>query len=505
MSSAAKVGAFMLVVLGILGFFILRIEDLKLGGASKTQTIDVVFPSVAGLDEKSPVRIAGVRVGKVKTLELRGTNALATLEIDAAIELREGAKAYVANLGLLGEKYVELYPGDPENPMLASKTHPIMGESVPTVDDVAAQISKIADDVKAVSASMRNAMGGPEGEQRLQEIVENIRDITARMKIILASNEGNVNATAENLRKITDDLRVEVPRIADSLDRFASTIADTVTENREDVRALVQTSKELAGDLRTTADNLNSITGQIRSGEGTVGKLIYDETAHDKLTSSLTSLESGVNELRDSLGRANRLQMAVEVKGNYYSGLEATPVEGFNGTSRGGVALLLKPNPERNRFLNLEVNLDPRGQRHEKISLTTVTGPDGVPVVTSTNTVKYERDWVFSAQAAWQIDKTRLRVGVFDGSGGLGADYFVNDRLSVSGEVFDFNERIGNEEPHLRMFGNWTLARERENFPTLFLTTGVDNVLNDSAFTVGGGIRWTDDDLKYLFGSVPLN
>ena len=55
------------------------------------------------------------------------------------------------------------------------------------------------------------------------------------------------------------------------------------------------------------------------------------------------------------------------------------------------------------------------------------------------------------------------------------------------------------------MFGNWTLARERENFPTLFLTTGVDNVLNDSAFTVGGGIRWTDDDLKYLFGSVPLN
>lgn len=505
MSSAAKVGAFMLVVLGILGFFILRIEDIKLGGGAKTQTLDVIFPSVAGLDEKSPVRVAGVRVGKVKEIRLSGTNALATLEIDAAIELREGAKAFVANLGLLGEKYVELYPGDPKTPMLASRTKPILGETVPTIDDVTAQVSKIAEDVKSVSASMRNAMGGPEGEQRLQEIVENIRDITERMKIILASNEGNVNATADNLRKITEDLRVEIPRVADSLDRFANTIADTVAENREDMRALVQNSKEVAAELRTTADNLNSITGQIRSGEGTMGKLIYNDEAHDSLTGSLKSLESGFDELRETLGKAKQLQMAVEVKSNYYAGLEENPPEGFDGNSRGGVALLLRPNPKTNRFLNLEVNYDPLGQRHEKLTTTTVTGPDGIPVTTTTNTVRYEKDWVFSAQAAWQIEKARLRVGVFDGSGGIGADYFLNDRLSVSGEIFDFSERPGNEEPHLRMFGNWTILPERENFPTVFLSTGVDNVLNDNAITVGGGIRWTDDDLKYLFGSLPLN
>lgn len=505
MSSAAKVGAFMLVVLGILGFFILRIEDIGLGGAETTQTIDVIFPSVAGLDEKSPVRVAGVRVGKVKEIRLEGANAIATLEIDSTIELREGAKAYVANLGLLGEKYIELYPGAPGTPMLASKTKPIMGATLPTIDDVTAQVSQIAEDVKAVSASMRNALGGPEGEQRLQEIVENVRDITERMKIILASNEGNVNATAENLRAITDDLRVEIPRIADSLDRFANSISDTVAENRQDVRTIVQNSKELATELRATNENLNAITGQIRSGQGTVGKLIYDDEALRKLTSSLESVEQGANELRDTLGKARRMQMAVEVKSNYYDGLEENPDLGFTGNSRGGVALLLQPNPDRNRFLNLEVNYDPRGQRYEKQTTTTVTGPDGIPQVTTTNSVKYEKDWVFSAQAAWQVDKTRLRVGVFDGSGGVGADYFINDRLSLTGEVFDFNERAGNEDPHLRMFGNWTILPERENFPTVFLSTGVDNVLNDNAITVGGGIRWSDDDLKYLFGSVPLN
>jgi hypothetical protein len=37
----------------------------------------------------------------------------------------------------------------------------------------------------------------------------------------------------------------------------------------------------------------------------------------------------------------------------------------------------------------------------------------------------------------------------------------------------------------------------------VFVTSGVDDALNDTAFTIGGGIRWRDDDLKYLLGSVP--
>jgi hypothetical protein len=36
------------------------------------------------------------------------------------------------------------------------------------------------------------------------------------------------------------------------------------------------------------------------------------------------------------------------------------------------------------------------------------------------------------------------------------------------------------------------------------VTSGVDNPLNDTAFVFGGGIRWRDEDLKYLIGSIPL-
>jgi phospholipid/cholesterol/gamma-HCH transport system substrate-binding protein len=503
MSAAAKVGAFMLVVLAILGFFILKIEDIKIDRKATMRTIDVEFDSVAGLDEKSAVRVAGVRVGKVRQIRLEQGRAIVTLEIDSDVRLAEGATAFVANLGLLGEKYIELVPGSvtsPELGDLAGKR--LQGTMVASMDDVTNQISKIAEDVKAVTASLRNAMGGPTGEQRMEEIVENLRQITDRIRSILDTNQDNVNVSAENIRKITEDLRREIPRIADSIDRFASSVSGTVTENREDVRVVVENLKVLSDDLKVTVDNLNSITGQIKSGEGTVGKLIYDDAAHESLTSALQSVDDGVKDLSDTLGRVRRMQLGVEVKGDYYSGIEETSA-GFGDSSRSGVALMLSPNPETNRFLQLEVNNDPAGKRKQKIVTETVTGPDGVPVTTTTETVTYNRDFVFSAQAGWRIGDSRIRVGIFDGTGGVGADYFVNPRIALTGEAYDFG-RSDDVDPRLRFFGRYTIWEQSRNLPTIFVAAGVDNVLNDTAYTFGGGVRWSDDDLKYLLGSVPI-
>ena len=58
----------MLVVLGILGFFVLKIEDVQIGHGGGARKVTAVFDSVAGLDNKSAVRVAGVRVGKVSNV-----------------------------------------------------------------------------------------------------------------------------------------------------------------------------------------------------------------------------------------------------------------------------------------------------------------------------------------------------------------------------------------------------------------------------------------------------
>src|SRR5271169_342763 len=121
MSSAAKLGVFMLAVLAILGYFVLKIEDIPFGRGQQARTIKAVFDTVAGLDDKSAVRVAGVRVGKVAGIKLRPDGkAEVTLEIDKDVQLHSNANAKVANLGLLGEKYIELDPGTITNPLISS-------------------------------------------------------------------------------------------------------------------------------------------------------------------------------------------------------------------------------------------------------------------------------------------------------------------------------------------------------------------------------------------------
>lgn len=506
MNSAAKIGLFMLVVLAIGAFFILRIEDIRIGDAADTKKVDVIFDSVAGLEKKSRVRVAGVPVGKVTDIKLQPDGrARVTLEVARDVQLRQGASARVANLGLLGEKYIELDPGNPAAPLIPEGQQVTLGGSqAASVDDVTAQISDIATDVKAITASLRGALGGVEGQRRVEDIVANVHDITERVRMIIEINEGNINASAANFRKITEDLRVEIPRIASSIERFANSISGTVGENREDVRAVVANLKGLSADLRVTADNLNNITGQVRAGEGTVGKLFYSDEAHTKLTNALGAVESGVNELRSTLGRANRIQMDLGIRSDYYAGLdERTAAEGFDGASRSAVTLNLIPNPERNRFYYLEVSDDPRGKKKEKITTLTEYDDAGNEIgTTTTKQTKYERDMLISAQAGWQFDNIGLRVGLFDNMGGFGADYAMNDRISVTGEAFDFGSRR-DDNPHLRLFGRYIIRREKERSPAIFVSTGVDNPLNDTAFTFGGGIRWRDEDLKYLLGSIP--
>jgi phospholipid/cholesterol/gamma-HCH transport system substrate-binding protein len=508
MSSAAKVGVFMLIVLAILGYFILKIEDVQIGHGTGARKVTALFDSVAGLDNKSAVRVAGVRVGKVSNIKLRPDGkAEVTLDIDPDVVLHPGAVAHVANLGLLGEKYVELDPGPSNAPVIPQEQSVVLHGTQPaSMDDITNQVAAIANDVKAITASLRAATSGPAGQQRLVDIVENVRTITEQVRDLIAANRTNVDATVANARVISESLRVEIPRLAESIDRMATQMNDTVGENREDVRHIVENLRTLSADLKTTSDNLNAVTAQIRSGEGTVGKLLYSNEAHDRLTAALGSVESGVNELRNTLGRATRMQLDLGLNGDYYAGLPAQQ-DGNDklGNSRSAVWLRLNPNPEHNRFYNIELADTPYGKRHDKTIEETVTNPaTGISQTTITQQTRFDRSLLISAQAGWTIAPFAVRLGMIDSSGGAGVDYFFNNRIRATGEVFDFGHRSGDNNPHVRLFGEYVFRQEKPTTPTIFIRSGVDNVLNHTAFTFGGGIRWRDDDLKYLLGSIPI-
>ncbi|MCS7183344.1 MAG: MCE family protein [Thermoanaerobaculum sp.] len=485
MSQTAKVGAFMFVALVILAVFIIKIEEIPFGERAGRQRIQAEFPSVAGLDEKSPVRIAGVRVGIVERIELAGEKARVTLSLDPQVRLRRGAWAEVTSLGLLGDKYVELYPGPAEAPPLPPGTV-LSGESPVAFDHVLKTAAEVGGDVKEVAASLRHALGGEEGTAKLNEILENIRQLTAETRKMVSENRAQLTATVANFRDFSATLKEELPKLAEKLHRLADRVDSVVGENRENLSDTIANLKDLSSRLRVSADHLNAITGRIAKGEGTIGKLVNDEETVNNLNNTLKSVESGVQSLRNTLGRAERWRLEVNLR-----------TETLPGADDSRSAFGFDLHTTEKRFFRLELVDSPYGRvRHTEERVTT-TFPDGRRETYLQVRQKVTDASTVNAQIGYHLGSMTIRAGLFESQGGFAVDQRLwQNRLKLSLEAYDFNREV--KPPHLRLEGRYFLT------PNIFAFAGWDDPRWSarSSLLVGAGITWRDEDLKYLLGTA---
>lgn len=488
MSPNARLGAFMIGALIILGVFIIKIEELPLGSRTGRLKVQASFPSVAGLDEKSPVRVAGVRVGLVESIRLEGDRALVTLALDAKVPLRQGASAEVTSLGMLGDKYVELFPGPLGNPPLTPGTV-LQGTSPVSFDQVLKTANEMGTDLSAVTESLRQSLGGPAGQARLDEIVENIRQISAELKALVQSNREQVDATVENFRAFSETLRVELPKLAEKLNALADNVDGVVAENRGNLNESLANIKDLSASLRVSANNLNTITTKIASGEGTIGKLVNDDETVNNLNSTLKSVESGVESLRNTIGRAERWRVDLELRA------EALPELPDSRTSRSVLGFDLHTSDSR--FFRLELVDSPFGKIETRSQIVTTVYPDGTEETTVKNYTDVRDDTTVNAQIGYHFGDISLRAGLFESTGGVGVDQFLlKKRLRLSLEAYDFNRE--QQAPHLRLEGRYYVTRH------LFAYGGWDDPTWSERRSVfaGGGVTWGDEDVKYLFGTA---
>lgn len=112
-----KVGAFILagVVIGFLIIF--SIGDINLSKAG--YKIAVKFDFASGIGNAAPVRLSGVGVGRVDGVNIvysdkeKRSHAEVHAWIQSDAKIEEDARITINTLGLLGEKYLEIYPGTP--------------------------------------------------------------------------------------------------------------------------------------------------------------------------------------------------------------------------------------------------------------------------------------------------------------------------------------------------------------------------------------------------------
>lgn len=107
------VGVF--VVLGLAALFMLAMKVSNITTLNKDDgyEVKVLFENVGGLKVRSPVTVAGVRIGRVTDISFddKQYEAVVTLKIRNQYRLPTDSSASIFTAGLLGEQYVGLEPG----------------------------------------------------------------------------------------------------------------------------------------------------------------------------------------------------------------------------------------------------------------------------------------------------------------------------------------------------------------------------------------------------------
>lgn len=504
MSKEAKVGIFVLAGLLVLTYFTFRVS--KWGGiAEKGYLLTVDFDSASGLEPKAAVKMAGVPVGKVEDIRLVGTRARLFLRIDEGVAIPIDSKATIQTQGLLGEKYVEIVPG-----LKTAQTLPHGGriaETIPppNLDEIVRKVSLIADDVKRFTDTLAGTLGTDEGRRQLSEIIRNVRDTTVTLRAVVTGNEERLNrilanvdalsadlkaiasgnredirAAIANLRAFSQTLKDEGPQLIAKLEKMGEGVGNLVGDNRENIKVALENFRAASAKLDNTLDSASKVLAKIERGEGTLGKLVSDNTT--------------VNTLNDTLEGINRYVRKTESLKtflDYRLEYQVRPSEYKHYAN-------LRLQPSADKYYLIGIVDDPRGKFSRTDTTTTVTPPG---TTTAVHDESFSNDLKFTAVVAKRFSGLTVKGGVLESTGGVGLDYrLLRDRLAVGVDAFDFTRK--DLPPHLKVYGNYDIVKN------LFITGGVDDVLtgkNDlRTFFAGFGIKFSDEDLKTVLGAVPI-
>ncbi len=259
MTNEIKVGIFVVCVIAAFFALVYEIGDLNLT-KKDTYSITMVFTTVEGLKPGSQLELAGVQVGSVRDIDLnRDYTAVVTADIFEDVRIPIDSTASIATKGILGDKIIVVRPGMSKNTLqpegnLARTSIP------PSLDSLLEQLGQIAGNLSELSASLNATLGDQE----------------------------TVGGILANFQRLSEDS------------------AALVAENREDITALVSNMRDVSASLvvisrnfTSTSDDLRDITGTVRSGEGTIGKLVYDDRVYDSLQESLESLQKLTSSIQE--------------------------------------------------------------------------------------------------------------------------------------------------------------------------------------------------------------
>ncbi|MBI4509083.1 MAG: MCE family protein [Deltaproteobacteria bacterium] len=487
-SAGIKIGILVLVA-AITGYYTWKAVGEQASGEGGYR-LTARFRDATGLASKSRVVIAGLPIGEITERELEGRLAKITVRVRKGTQIWSNAGIYKKSSSLLGEYYLEIDPGTPEeftdegqpprkNHLLkdkdaisnvyeatsADELMRRMGETLPRVDEVLGEIRSLAADARRlVNGPVTNMANNL--DKNIEQDAKLVHNILERMDKVLAT----VDVIARDVRKVTGGDQVD--RILDNVEEVSAQmkelIAATKTEvdqTGDKVREKLDRIDEALDDIRDAFASSASIAKKIDSDEGTLGRLVNDPQIADNVESITTDAASFVK-------TAFGLQTIVGIRSeyNFWSTLRKTYL-----------SVELQPRPDK--YYLVELVDDPRGAVTETIDVDPATGELSRRVIVE-DTLR------FTFQFAKIVDRYTLRIGLKESTGGIGVDARFGG-FTLSADAFDAKFNV---LPRLKLMAAYQF------FKFLYVYAGVDDILNDFETRTVANHSVATGSKKYAFG-----
>lgn len=292
----------MLVAIGVFiyGFNFLKGNNLF----NPQRKLYAVYPRIDGLLEANPLLLKGYKVGQVNKIELREKNGkydvLVTFFLSSDVEIPKNSVAKIVSSDLLGSKAVELVFSKEQSNV--SSGDYLVGASE---DDLKTSVNK------QIAPLQKKAEGLISSIDSVMQVVTQVMNANVRQNLITSfeSIKNTIITLEHTTYKVDTLLSKEQYAIADIIQKVSS-ITSNIEKNNDKLSNVINNFSNISDSLakanvKKTIEETNKaladanlLLAQINSGQGTMGKLIKNDSLYNNLNKSAEDLDKLVKDLR---------------------------------------------------------------------------------------------------------------------------------------------------------------------------------------------------------------
>jgi phospholipid/cholesterol/gamma-HCH transport system substrate-binding protein len=284
-SKEVKVGfvALFAIALSIWGFNYLKGNNLFV----ESKSVYAVYPKVPGLAISSPIIINGVRCGIVDDIYFhpdKSSRVVVKLNItESAIKISKNSIADLISTDFMGGKAIGLKLGDSEGELKNGDTIQSHFEKS-MLEDFSEQMLPIKDRAENMMISLDTAV------IKLTTTLENLNEMfSTQNKRNLTLALANLKTTLEGFDELSRTLNATINnKVNPAITKF-SDVADSLK-----ALDLNQTLIKAQGAL----DGMASVMDKMNKGEGTMGKLMTNDSLYNNLTGATKEMEELLEDIK---------------------------------------------------------------------------------------------------------------------------------------------------------------------------------------------------------------